>query len=224
MTRIIAAALVLVALSTIPTMAEDVRVGTKQALPKGVAASCVRVGTNNGMGSGTVIGRKGKTALILTNAHVIPNGDRKIYIISGGERFPGTWVASLDEDDADLALVTAEIPNPAAVIAAESAPKGTKIRHYGGATGPQKGQIIGETNWIRKGVVNPSIKADLFSIVGDSGSAYFNDGDEIVGVHNAREGDPEKDETMANGVRLDQVRKFTAARLKGWETQTFTAK
>lgn len=224
MLRIISALLLALSIATIPVAAQDSRVGTKQTLPQGVAASCVRVGTNNGMGSGTVIARKGKLALILTNSHVVPDGTKKIYVITGGERYSGTYVASLHPHDADLALVTAEIPNPAAAIAAEAAPEGTKIRHYGGATGPQKGKIVGHTNWVFNGRTNPSIKSDIFSIVGDSGSAYFNEDDEIVGVHNAREGDPEKEETAANAVRLDQVRKFTGPYLKGWQTQVATTK
>lgn len=179
--------------------------------------SCVRIGTNNGIGSGTVIARKGKLAMILTNAHVIPNGNRKIYVISGGERHYGTYVASMHPDDTDLALVIAEVPNPAAKIAQDKAAVGTKIRHFGGATGPQRGVIEGQTDWVYNGVVNPCILANIFSIVGDSGAAYFNEEGEIVGVHNARQGDLELNDMVANGVRLDKVHSFVNPYLKGWE-------
>ncbi len=188
----------------------------------GPQASAVRVGTTRGMGSGTVIGRKGKNALILTNEHVVPNGYRKIYVITGGQRYDGAFVATYH--DADLALITAEVPNAAVPIATKDLEKGQTVRHFGGATGPQKGKVIGQTDWVINGQVNPAIDSDIFSIVGDSGSGIFNDDDELVGVHYQRKGDPEKEDTIANYVRNDHVRAFTQPYLNGWTTATYAAK
>lgn len=183
--------------------------GFGQELQPSPVPSAVCVLTNDGAGSGTVTARKGKLALIITNHHVV-DGAKRIWIVQRGKtKVPATLLATAPKGT-DLALVTAEIDNPAVALAAAEPTAKDKITHYGHATGPQKGQVVGLINYTD----GRAMTSDVFSIVGDSGAGLFNKNNELVGVHWGRSAESkeklENDESLENSVPLDTIKKFLA--------------
>lgn len=170
--------------------------------------------TRGGTGSGTVIARSNERALIVTNAHVVPQGaHRKIWVMTEGKRSEARFVATYPH--ADLALVSAEISNPAARLAAEEPAPGIKVQHYGHATRHQHGIMLEWVEFPQDG--GWSVISDLFIVTGDSGAALLNDKKEVVGVIHAYVGDPEVVEPKCKAVRLAHLKALISPYLKSWD-------
>lgn len=201
-----------IALALLPSL------GLTQERQPSPLPSTVCVLSNDGAGSGTVVARQGDTALILTNQHVV-DGAKKLWIVQRGKpKVKATLLAEAPKGT-DLALVTAEIPNPAVAIADREPKAKDRINHFGHATGPQKGHMVGWANYTD----GRAMISDIFSIVGDSGAGLFNADNELVGVHWGRSAESKQkwddDETLENSVPLDAVKKFLEdkAPAKKWE-------
>ena len=163
----------------------------------------VGIGTNGGMGTGTVVARDGKLAYILTNKHVISSSDKRIWVIHDRKRYEAKFVKA--DPNVDLALAVLELDIEPVQLADREPKEGEFVKHFGRATGPQEGKMTGWTNFATSdGVVMDS---DIFSVAGDSGSGMFNADGKLVAVHYGRKGDPDGD-TVALGVRLTRIREF----------------
>jgi S1-C subfamily serine protease len=164
------------------------------------ARSAVRVITEHGAGSGTVVGRRGKTALVLTNQHVMPR-PQDVWVVAGRERAEGRFVAA-NAGPADLALLEADVDAPALGLGDAEPAVGSKVTHYGVATGPESGEV---REVIRLGDYGPTTVSDMLSVPGDSGGAVVQDG-RLVGVTFGRSGTVREKKHLA--VRLAEVREF----------------
>jgi S1-C subfamily serine protease len=180
------------------------------------ANSTVSIGTRFGIGSGTVIARKGKTALILTNNHVVedaPKG-RKIYIFYNGEKFIGKLhTLSADPKHVDLALVVADLDCPAVEIATDEVRLGDAVRHFGHATGPQKGKVIEGTPFNGRA---PSINSNMLSFSGDSGAGVFDSKNRLVAVNEGWLGDADADDPPQLGIGPRDIVPFLWIHARDW--------
>lgn len=156
----------------------------------GPEASCVSVITPGGAGSGTVIARKGAEALVLTNRHVVDGVEVVWVMVAGPDGVKAKHEARVlainpgtnTDGTADVALVVADIPNPAVRLATSDPQPGDIVRHYGHATGPQKGRV--DVVEVYTATDNPFILSRMFSVAGDSGAGVFVDG-RYAGIHHA---------------------------------------
>lgn len=83
--------------------------GTAATLPDSVLAIArlvtVRILGDQGTGSGVIIGHQGKTYTVLTNAHVVAEGDGYTILTADGQIHKGVWLHSPQLGNDDLALV-----------------------------------------------------------------------------------------------------------------------
>lgn len=142
-------------------------------------------------GSGTVIACENGKSLVVTNNHVLSPGKDRFgrflptpagtgaVVKHAGKRHPGTVLASSQDRDLCAVLVDADLP--AAPLATDGAPVGSKVTRYGIGTGEQTGTVVPHD----PSYTNPSMHFVVRgrSESGDSGSAYFNARGELVAVH-----------------------------------------
>jgi S1-C subfamily serine protease len=185
--------------------------------------SAVSVMRHDGTGSGTVIARHGKQALILTNRHVCPD-DSKVWVLAidgttgRKKRYPAHLYAVNPGNDkdgsADVALVVAEIDNPAMKMATASPKVGDRVHHFGHATGPQDGVVSEIAEYAYPGRPRHNISA-MLAVPCDSGAAVVNEKNELCGVHHSsrvRSDDAE----YSVSCRLEQIRPFLKTYAAGW--------
>lgn len=67
----------------------------------------VRIFTNTGLGSGTIVASSGQTYTVLTNLHVVSNSSERAYTIltSDGQRHQAQWLQSVQFGTLDVALL-----------------------------------------------------------------------------------------------------------------------
>lgn len=67
----------------------------------------VRIFTNTGLGSGTIVASSGETYTVLTNLHVVSNSSERAYTIltSDGQRHQAQWLQSVQFGTLDVALL-----------------------------------------------------------------------------------------------------------------------
>ncbi len=134
-------------------------------------------------GSGTVVACELGKSLVVTNKHVVQDGDGRFSISNGGKNYPGRLLTT--DDKADLAVIVVDAELPVAPLALDEPKKGTKVIQWGcdsrgNLTMVEKqGEVVG---------VMPRIDnmGDLLTTIeayeGDSGSAIFNFEGRVVGV------------------------------------------
>lgn len=155
--------------------------GCAHAGPEDSAVAVIR---RDGTGSGTVIARKGPAALVLTNRHVCPDAARVQVVAADAtgkkRRYEAKFLAA-NSGEGDLALVVADIPAPAARLAARGPAVGDVLRHFGKATGPQEGPVERHITYATAERLVGAQTATL-SVVGDSGAGMFDARGELCGV------------------------------------------
>lgn len=174
--------------------------------------SCVKIINVNGSASGTVIAVNGDTSYILTNRHVAPDANKRCWIIRNGQLTDTTFIKAHAE--LDVALLSVKAKLKAATLAESDAGEGDEVKHYGSATGPQKGKATGVVTFV--GGVKVS-SGSYFNVPGDSGSGLFNAKGQLVGVFYARLGPPEMPYAANNypiAVRLSDVKEFVKELVK----------
>lgn len=178
---------------------------------------CVGLVTPTGTASGTVVSRRGGSAVVLTCRHVCVSertgADRPPAVMVDG-RLRVCRVLALS-GTADLALVLAEVDNPPCRVAAGEPSEGEAVWHRGTAAKFQLGRYVGPG---KVGVeLRPTSRLDLLTLHGDSGAAVMNRRGELVGVLWGRMLTPGLEEVfgsgVAGGVPLGAVRGFLAANL-----------
>lgn len=159
-------------------------------------------------GTGTCIACEDGRSLVITNAHVVEGTIAPTTIVNAGREYAASVLAVArmgPGHQPDLALVLVEGELPVAPIADRNPAMGERVRVWGfggrmGHSGPARkvGQFLGE-------VFGGHCNATVPTISGDSGSGWFNDLGELVGVHWGNDG-------RAWGVPLGSVRKFVRER------------
>lgn len=175
--------------------------------------ACVKIINVNGAASGTVVGYDGKKSYILTNKHVAPDASKKCWIIRDGELTATTFIKAHAE--VDLALLSVDAKLSIAALADVDVTESDSVRHYGSATGPQKGIATGLITYVHTRY--KSISGDFFSVPGDSGAGLFNAKGSLVGVLFARNGPPDMPYAKNNypvAVRLADVKEFVKGYVK----------
>lgn len=169
-------------------------------------------------GTGTVIASEAGKSLILTNAHVVPSGDRPISVTYWCDRKP--WVSPatylggsavvdigphlIDVRGPDLALLLLDCAAlPAVEIADTIPPAGEPVSLYGfgGASSVapihKSGRVLSDDrSYTTAG--DPIARTSIATVNGDSGAAILNDRGQLVAVH-----------WGGGAVRLDTVHAFT---------------
>ncbi len=169
-------------------------------------------------GTGTCIACEDGVSLVITNAHVVEGTDAPITILQGSVSRSGTLLAVArghGVSGPDLALITVEGYMTPAPIADKAPSVNDRIRMWG----------YGGTTFVRtkdrQNAIYPVMKsgyyvtpwggdanASMSTISGDSGSGWFNDAGELVGVHWGNNG-------QAWAVPLQSVRTFVRSRIEG---------
>lgn len=175
-------------------------------------------GGSSAHGTGTVIASEGTKSLVLTNAHVVPSGDRPISVTYWCDRKP--WVSPatylggsavvdigphlIDVRGPDLALLLLDCAALPAVEIADILPAtGDPVSLYGfgGASSlaPQHkaGRILSDDrSYTTAG--DPIARTSIATVNGDSGAGVLNEAGQLVAVH-----------WGGGAVRLDTVHAFT---------------
>lgn len=152
----------------------------------------VDLGNATASGTGTPIASENGKTLILTNAHVVPSGDRPISVKFSDKTYVGRYLAGSQVSDVaqgminvngpDLCVLEIDGTRDVVEFADEQPALGEVVYQYG-----YGGSLDGKPVY-RHGVavVNPSSKVYLTSnlrgVSGDSGCAIFNARGKMVGV------------------------------------------
>lgn len=155
--------------------------------PSAVYVSRETGGGRTDAGTGVVIACVGGRSLVVTNAHVVPDGSRPLSVYAAGKRHAAKHVAStrLAPDELDLAALVVEAELPAAGAAREAPPVGTAVYQWGFS-----GKLPGEAPVFRGGVTveqgdytgPKTLRTTIASKSGDSGAGIFTAAGELVGV------------------------------------------
>lgn len=175
-------------------------------------------GGSSAHGTGTVIASEGTKSLVLTNAHVVPSGDRPISITYWCDRRP--WVSPatylggsavvdigphlIDIRGPDLALLLLDCAAlPAVEIAGTLPATGDPVSLYGfgGASSVaplhKAGRMLSDDrSYTTAG--DPIARTSIATVNGDSGAGILNEAGQLVAVH-----------WGGGAVRLDTVHAFT---------------
>lgn len=189
------------------------------ALPcfAGPEDSCVKVcrkdASGNHYGSGTVVQSAGGRSLVLTNWHVVPDGQQQVAVLHGKDWHPAKWVAV--DTVTDLSLVRVEATLPVAQLAEREPPVGTVLRRWGfpggGAMVAKSNKTLGVSNYRMQYPRTDGSYQDGGAIYeveqvpekGESGSGLFDPDGRLVAVVWGDIGRP-----AASCVRLSDVRRF----------------
>lgn len=175
-------------------------------------------------GSGTVIACEGKKSLILTAAHVIPDGKADITVTLKGKDYVGKYLTGskvtvtetgLTIDGADLALIVVDAELPVTPLAKEMVKKGDRVHQWGFCGGPHHAK---RGPYYKTGKVDDV--DEEFAIAspdarrGDSGCALCNDKNEIIGVVVRRFADDDCPACIA--LPLPTINKFLTEKVTGF--------
>lgn len=146
-------------------------------------------------GSGTPIGYEEGKTIILTNAHVVPKGDRDkpIKVLVGGRTFKATYIEGSEVEKVtadkikvlgpDLCTLSIDAKLGYVEIADDSPPIGGQVWQFGYGSSPIDGGPTAKYGLVTKGTyVEPTMVTTLDVISGDSGSGMFNQYGELCGV------------------------------------------
>jgi S1-C subfamily serine protease len=180
-------------------------------------------GGSSAHGTGTVIASEGAKSLILTNAHVVPSGDRPISVTYWCDRRP--WVSPatylggsavvdigphlIDVRGPDLALLLLDCAAlPAVEIAGTLPATGDPVSLYGfgGASSVaplhKAGRVLSDDrSYTTAG--DPIARTSISTVNGDSGAGILNEAGQLVAVHWGH-----------GAVRLDTVHAFVVRSLR----------
>ncbi|MFA6365905.1 MAG: Do family serine endopeptidase [Candidatus Hydrogenedentales bacterium] len=143
-----------------------------------------------GLGSGVIVRKTGKTIYILTNNHVAGNAEKITVIMNDGREFPGTLVGA--DDRKDIALVKFETSDPDIVVAKLGDSSKIQVGDWAIALGSPLGLVSSVTAGIVSAVgrnggpdgnINDFIQTDAAINQGNSGGALVNIRGEVVGIN-----------------------------------------
>lgn len=143
-----------------------------------------------GLGSGVIVRRDGKTVYVLTNNHVAGNAEKITIILSDDREFPGTLVGS--DERKDIALVKFESSDPDIVVARLGDSSGVQVGDWAVAVGSPLGYFSSVTVGVVSAVgrsggpdgnINDFIQTDAAINKGNSGGALANIRGEVVGIN-----------------------------------------
>lgn len=174
-------------------------------------------GGSSAGGTGTIIASEGGKSLVLTAAHVVPDGERPVsvtycyggrYYVTpvtylGGSRVSNDGPSLIRVHGPDLALLQLDYAMPTAELADAIPAAGEPVFLYGfgGTDGvvPQRkaGSMLSEDGY-RTMAGDPIARTSIATVNGDSGAGVFDGSGRLVAVH-----------WGGGSVRLDTVHSFT---------------
>jgi hypothetical protein len=138
-------------------------------------------------GTGTVLASADGKSLVITNAHVVPDGSRPVAVYAGEKKYPAKWLGStkLAPGEPDLSALTIDVGIVPAPLADVAPPAGTPVYQWG-----YGGKTAGAAPTLKCGVVSEqgawlgpkSLRTSIHSQSGDSGSGVFDSEGRLVGV------------------------------------------
>lgn len=143
-----------------------------------------------GLGSGVIVRRNGKTVYVLTNNHVAGNAEKITVIMSDGREFAGSLVGT--DDRKDVALVKFETSDPDITIAKLGDSSKIEVGDWAIAFGSPFGLVSSMTTGIVSAVgrnggpdgnINDFIQTDAAINKGNSGGALVNIRGEVIGIN-----------------------------------------
>jgi Do/DeqQ family serine protease len=145
---------------------------------------------NEGLGSGVIVKREGKTVYLLTNDHVAGKADKIRVIMSDGRKFDGTLVGT--DARKDIALVKFETQDANIKVATLGDSSSIQVGDWAIAVGSPLGLVSSVTAGIVSAVgrdggpggnINDFIQTDAAINKGNSGGALVNIRGEVVGIN-----------------------------------------
>jgi hypothetical protein len=134
-------------------------------------------------GSGVVVWSDGKTSLVATAKHVVPDDGLGVTVTHAGTAYPAK--VRLVGNTQDLAILAVDAALPAAEVLDRGPGDGVTLTHFGKTTGRAQGKAIG---WVSVGGAE-YVQADYPSAEGDSGAGVFDPAGRLAGVHTGRQGE-----------------------------------
>jgi Do/DeqQ family serine protease len=143
-----------------------------------------------GLGSGVIVRRDGKTVFVLTNNHVAGNAEKITVIMSDGRKFQGSLVGA--DARKDIALVKFETSDKDIVIARLGDSTKVQVGDWAIALGSPLGLVSSVTTGIVSAIgrdggpddnINDFIQTDAAINQGNSGGALVNIRGEVVGIN-----------------------------------------
>ncbi len=143
-----------------------------------------------GLGSGVIVRRDGKTVYVLTNNHVAGNAEKITVIMSDGREYAGSLVGG--DDRKDIALVKFETNDENIVVASLGDSSKVRVGDWAIALGSPFGLISSVTAGIVSAVgrdggpdgnINDFIQTDAAINKGNSGGALVNIRGQVIGIN-----------------------------------------
>ncbi|PKL07061.1 MAG: serine protease [Spirochaetae bacterium HGW-Spirochaetae-9] len=143
-----------------------------------------------GLGSGVIVRRDGKTVYVLTNDHVAGKAEKITIIMSDGREFAGSLVGT--DERKDIALVKFETNDPDIVIARLGDSSRLRVGDWAIALGSPLGLVSSVTAGIVSAIgrdggpdgnINDFIQTDAAINQGNSGGALANIRGEVIGIN-----------------------------------------
>ncbi len=143
-----------------------------------------------GLGSGVIVRRTGKTVYVLTNNHVAGNAEEITVIMSDGREYPGSLVGG--DERKDIALVKFETSDENIIIASLGDSSKVRVGDWAIALGSPFGLISSVTAGIVSAIgrdggpdgnINDFIQTDAAINKGNSGGALVNIRGEVIGIN-----------------------------------------
>jgi len=143
-----------------------------------------------GLGSGVIVRRTGKTVYILTNNHVAGNAEKITVIMNDGREYPGSLVGG--DERKDIALVKFETSDENIVVASLGDSSKVRVGDWAIALGSPFGLISSVTAGIVSAIgrdggpdgnISDFIQTDASINKGNSGGALVNIRGEVIGIN-----------------------------------------
>lgn len=143
-----------------------------------------------GLGSGVIVRKDGKTVYVLTNNHVAGNADKITVVTSDGRKFQGSLVGA--DARKDIALVKFETSDKDIVVARLGDSTKVQVGDWAIALGSPLGLVSSVTTGIVSAIgrdggpddnINDFIQTDAAINQGNSGGALVNIRGEVVGIN-----------------------------------------
>ncbi|MPL59139.1 Periplasmic serine endoprotease DegP [bioreactor metagenome] len=143
-----------------------------------------------GLGSGVIVRRAGKTVYVLTNNHVAGNAEKITVIMNDGREYVGSLVGG--DERKDIALVKFETSDENIIVASLGDSSKVRVGDWAIALGSPFGLISSVTAGIVSAVgrnggpdgnINDFIQTDAAINKGNSGGALVNIRGEVIGIN-----------------------------------------
>jgi Do/DeqQ family serine protease len=145
---------------------------------------------NEGLGSGVIVRRNGKTVYVLTNDHVAGKAEKITILLNDGRRFDASLVGA--DERKDIALVKFDTSDPDIQIAKLGDSSRIQVGDWAIAFGSPLGLVSSVTAGIVSAIgrdggpggnINDFIQTDAAINKGNSGGALVNIRGEVIGIN-----------------------------------------